>query len=159
MHIHGSDKWVSLERSWHLVEEATRRREKDLPSTRILIEDFELVGVMGEFVAGYWYGMWPDLNAYMGGDLGFDFPGVDVKATAGGRRKLTDPHLIVDAHKLDCGVRYFCLVYVRPETRGGRVVGYATPDELRRFPNDFGNGPTFAIRGSQLPHLGVPPLA
>jgi hypothetical protein len=114
-------------------------------NTRAWAPDFNFLGLIGEALYGH-IARLPMNETLTIRDGGFDFPGVDVKATP----HFEEPRLLRLATDPLVAPIYF-LVAIDVDERRARPVGYATRAMIERAPLvEYGHGPTRTLLESQL---------
>lgn len=145
-------EWRSFDvEEWRELELLARERDAvsdRVDWTRRWSSDFNMLGVVGEALYGRLTGQTREVGF---GDGGFDFPGVDVKATSHWKaprllRLVTDP----------LRAEWYALVAVDLTAQRARYVGYATRSELESADvEEYGYGPTRTVFSEAL-HEGIP---
>lgn len=151
---------VHLDDEWELCDRVARERhalKKNLPTQRKMRTDrseydYYFVGCLGEVVYGKLTDQKPDFTLYHGsGDIGVDFPGVDVKTTEEDRE-----YLVEFIGKVSRPL--YVLVLLNMELKYGYVKGWVTGREFteKSYRLDLGWGERKVMRKDDL-NQGMPP--
>jgi hypothetical protein len=113
---------------------------------RVFSPDQQLVGILGEYTFSLITGIPLDIRLLVGGDDGFDFPGVNVKASE--EKKAFN--LIEYTDKVFSG--WYIFVCINMEEKYGYVKGviHSTTFQEKCRIKDFGFGPRKALSLSEL---------
>lgn len=116
------------DRLWQIGELRSKQKE-GYRSSEYLDPYSHQLGIIGEWTFGRLVGLKAAEDITPGGDLGFDFPGADVKAAW----RYRDPWLKVREEKVVDDI-VFPLVAVDRDSRTVRYCGYADAALLRKYP-------------------------
>lgn len=120
-------------------------------------QDARLIGLFAELRVALETGKQVDATVYRGGDGGFDFTNNGRTWDVKGATFWTDPELKINVKfELNKPIDYFILVALNLDTQRrtcwGRIMGYATPDQIRLHgeEHDYGYGPRLVLKHGQL---------
>ena len=126
------------------VAGARIKQKQNYNSSKPFSSNYELVGVLGEIVYGYWHNELFDSRLTTHGDKGFDFSKrVQVKSSEKYKARHLIEYMDKDFSKFD----YYVLVTVDIQRMEGEVYGWISVEEFKEKAEvvDFGYGERLAV--------------
>jgi len=149
---------VDLSEVWDSAEKIARERheqKKDYKSNTQFSDNYDIVGMLGEYVFGLVTGHPLDTRLLIAGDDGFDFPDINIKTSEERKAK----HLIEFVDKSFDG--WYVFVVVNLEHKYGYIKGsiHSSSFDQKSQIIDFGYGKRKAIHLDELtPYIPKRPI-